>query len=32
VDVQTMGTQALAGSPKPLPVSSRLPTPSPRPS
>lgn len=31
VNVQTMGTQALAGSPKPLPVPSHLPTPSPRP-
>jgi outer membrane protein TolC len=32
VNVQTLGSQALAGSPAPLPVPSRLPTPSPRPS
>ncbi|HEY5425928.1 MAG TPA: TolC family protein [Candidatus Tumulicola sp.] len=32
VNLQTMGTEALAGSPKPLPTSSRLPTPSPMPS
>ena len=32
VNVQTLGSQALAHGPAPLPVPSRLPTPSPRPS